>query len=72
MKIRTPIFILGLLVFVTPIIGLPQFYEQIILAAYGLTIMILVSIPVVFASLKHKTKIEPEIKNEKEEGLEIE
>jgi len=43
MKIHTPIFILGLLVFITPIIGLPQIYEQIILAAYGIAIMILVS-----------------------------
>jgi hypothetical protein len=43
MKIHTPIFIIGLLVFITPVIGLPQLYEQIILAAYGIAIMILVS-----------------------------
>jgi len=43
MKIHTPIFIIGLLVFITPAVGLPQIYEQIIMAVYGIAIMILVS-----------------------------
>ena len=43
MKIHTLIFILGLLVFVTPIIGFPKIYEQIILAFFGLAVMILIS-----------------------------
>ena len=57
MKIHTPIFILGLLVFITPIIGLPQFYEQIVFAIYGIAIMVLVS-SVKFLSNSKKTKTE--------------
>ena len=53
MKTHTPIFIIGLLVFVTPILGLPQIYEQIILGAYGLAIMIIISTN----SLTNKIKI---------------
>jgi len=43
MKMHTPIFIIGLLVLVTPLIGLPQTYEQIILGAYGIAILLLTS-----------------------------
>ena len=57
MKIHTPIFILGLLVFITPIIGLPEFYEQIIFAIYGIAIMVLVA-SVKFLSNSKKTKTE--------------
>jgi len=58
MKIHTPLFILGLLVFITPVIGLPQIYEQIILAAYGIAIMILVSTPKIISKAKNKKQIE--------------
>lgn len=71
MKIHTPIFILGLLVFITPIIGLPQLYEQIILAVYGIAIMILVSTIKVVSSHKKKNEsshiINQEEKNINEE-----
>ncbi len=77
MKIHTPIFILGLLVFITPIIGLPQLYEQIILAAYGIAIMILVSTIKVVSSFhdknikESKSKINQEDKNIHEESQNI-
>jgi len=58
MKIHTPLFVLGLLVFVTPIIGLPQLYEQIILAAFGVAIMLLVSSVGIMTKLKTQNKIE--------------
>jgi hypothetical protein len=61
MKIHAPIFILGLLVFITPIIGLPQIYEQIILAAYGLAIMILVSTIKIVEDVKNKNEIFTEL-----------
>jgi hypothetical protein len=70
MKIHTPIFILGLLVFVTPIIGLPQLYEQIILAAFGVAIMILVSSINIINNIKSKNKINSE--NDPEDKVEIE
>jgi hypothetical protein len=70
MKIHTPIFILGLLVFVTPIIGLPQLYEQIILAAFGVAIMILVSSINIINNIKSKNKINSE--NGLEDKVEIE
>lgn len=70
MKIHTPIFILGLLVFVTPIIGLPQLYEQIILAAFGVAIMILVSSINIINNIKSKNKINS--KNDLEDKAEIE
>jgi len=43
MKIHTPLFVIGLLVFITPLLGLPRLIEAIILAAFGVSIMILVS-----------------------------
>jgi len=58
MKIHTPLFVLGLLVLVTPIVGLPQLYEQIILAAFGVAIMLLVSSVRIMAKLKDKTQNE--------------
>jgi len=70
MRIHTPIFILGLLVFVTPIIGLPQLYEQIILAAFGVAIMILVSSINIINNIKSKNKINSE--NDPEDKVEIE
>lgn len=61
MKIHTPIFILGLLVFVTPIIGLPQLYEQIILGAYGVAIMVLVSTIHAVANFREKKNSSNEV-----------
>lgn len=43
MKMHTPLFIIGLLVLITPAVGFPGPYEEIILGAYGLAIMIIVS-----------------------------
>ena len=43
MKMHTPLFIVGLLTFVTPFLGLPSIAESIIIAAYGIAVMILVS-----------------------------
>lgn len=43
MKIHTPLFVVGLLVFITPFLGLPRLIEAIILSAFGISIMILVS-----------------------------
>ena len=54
MKIHTPLFILGLLVFITPAVGFAQIYEQIILAAYGIAIMLLVSTNNVLETIKNK------------------
>lgn len=61
MKIHPPIFILGLLVIIVPIIGLPQFYEQIVLAVVGLAIIILISSVKIIKNLNNK--------NDKEEVL---
>jgi hypothetical protein len=63
MKIHTPIFILGLLVFITPILGLPQLYEKIIFAAYGIAIMLLISNLNAFTNFLKKEKKESEITN---------
>jgi hypothetical protein len=71
MKIHTPVFILGLLVFITPIIGLPQIYEQIILAAYGIAIMILVSAVKVVKSTKDKKETFKETLTENSQEIEI-
>ncbi len=70
MKIHTLIFILGLLVFITPVIGLPQIYEQIILAVYGIIIMILVFVAKIVKSTKDKK--EAYRKNITESNQEIE
>lgn len=40
MKIHTPAFIIGLLVFITPFIGLPSYLEMIMTAAFGIAIML--------------------------------
>ena len=63
MKMHTPLFMLGLLVFVTPIIGFTQFLEQIILGAYGVAIMIIVSTPNIWGENRiNFFKKQPEIK----------
>jgi len=68
MKIHPPIFVLALLIIIIPIIGLPQIYEQIILAILGLAIIILVSSIRLFGGLKNKNKIsnEPVLENKVE------
>ena len=71
MKIHTPIFILGLLVFITPVIGLPQIYEQIILAAYGIAIMILVSAIKIVKSTKDKKETYKKTLTENSQEIEI-
>lgn len=43
MKIHTPIFVLGLLVFVTPFLGFTSNLMTIVVAAYGIAIMIISS-----------------------------
>lgn len=43
MKIHTPLFIIGLVTFVTPFLGLPSSIENLIIAAYGIAIMLIVS-----------------------------
>jgi hypothetical protein len=58
MKINIPIFILGLLVIIIPIIGFPQFYEQIILALIGLVIIILVSSVKIIGKVKDRNLTE--------------
>ncbi len=63
MKIHPPIFILGFFVILVPIIGLPQIYEQVILAVIGLAIVILVSSPKIISKAKNKKQIEAD-KNE--------
>lgn len=40
---HTPLFVVGLLTFVTPFLGIPSDLKMIILAAYGIAIMLLVS-----------------------------
>lgn len=40
-KIHSIYFVLGLLVFVTPVIGLPEMVENIVIAAYGVGLMVL-------------------------------
>jgi hypothetical protein len=66
MKLHTPLFILGLLTFVTPFSGLPLLAESIIISAYGLAIMILVS------TIKKDSKFSEEIgmNDESEDYLE--
>ena len=41
MKLHTPIFILGLLTFVTPFLGFPSNIEAVIVAAFGIAIMVI-------------------------------
>ena len=43
MKMHTPVFIVGLLTFVTPFLSLPSYIETIVIAVYGIAIMILVT-----------------------------
>jgi len=43
MKIHTPIFTIGLLVFVTPFLGLTSIMEMIIIPAFGIAIMLISS-----------------------------
>jgi hypothetical protein len=43
MKIHTPIFVLGLLVFITPLLGIPSLYKMLIMSAFGVAIMIISS-----------------------------
>lgn len=59
MKLHTPLFIIGLLVFVTPFIGLTGYLEDVIFAAYGAAIMILVS------SIRVGLREKSEIQNDK-------
>lgn len=40
---HTPVFIVGLLTFVTPFLGLPPYIETVVIAVYGISVMILVS-----------------------------
>lgn len=41
MKIHTPAFIIGLLVFVAPFLGLPSYLETIVISAFGIAIMLI-------------------------------
>lgn len=41
MKIHTPAFIIGLAVFATPFLGLPSYVETVIIAAFGIAIMVI-------------------------------
>jgi hypothetical protein len=43
MKIHTPIFIIGLLVFLTPFLGLTALIEMFVISAFGIAIMIISS-----------------------------
>lgn len=43
MKMHTPLFVIGLLTFITPFLGFPSNYESIIIAAYGIAVMLIVS-----------------------------
>jgi hypothetical protein len=43
MKLHTPLFIIGLLTFITPVAGLPDPIESYVLMAYGIATMIIVS-----------------------------
>ena len=43
MKLHTPLFIIGLLVFITPAVNLPGAIEGIVIAAYGVAIMLFTS-----------------------------
>ena len=41
MKLHTPIFVIGLITFITPFLGFSPDLETIIIAAYGIAIMII-------------------------------
>lgn len=41
MKIHTPAFIIGLLIFVTPFLGLPSYLETVVVSAFGIAIMLI-------------------------------
>lgn len=43
MKMHTPLFILGLLTFVTPFLGFSSLIENVVISAFGVAIMIIVS-----------------------------
>lgn len=43
MKLHTPLFIIGLLTFITPVVGLSDKLEALVIMAYGIAIMIIVS-----------------------------
>lgn len=65
MKIHTPLFIIGLITFVTPILGLPPLIETIVIAAYGITIMLLVS-SIKFSKKEGSTKVQDDFEEEDE------
>lgn len=58
MKMHTPLFVVGLLTFVTPFLGLPSYIETVVIAVYGIAVMILVSSCNKFAQkdLQHEPK----------------
>ncbi len=41
MKIHTPAFIIGLLIFVSPFLGLPSYLETVVVSAFGIATMII-------------------------------
>lgn len=65
MKIHTPLFIIGLITFATPFLGLPPFIETIVIATYGITIMLLVS-SIKFYKGESSTKVQDDFEEENE------
>jgi hypothetical protein len=75
MKIHTPLFVIGLLTFITPFVGLPNSITNLVIAVYGVATMIIVStiglnqltednIENVNESTTEKTEETPEIQSE--------
>lgn len=58
MKMHTPLFVVGLLIFVTPFLGLPSYIETIMVAAFGIAVMLLVSSCNTFVQrdMRHESK----------------
>lgn len=58
MKMHTPLFVVGLLIFVTPFLGLPSYIETIIIAVFGIAVMLLVSSYNTFVQkeMRHESK----------------
>ncbi len=55
---HTPLFLTGLLTFVTPFLGLPSYIETVMIAAFGIAVMLLVSSCNAFVQrdMRHESK----------------
>ena len=63
MKLQIPMLILGFLIFMLPIVGLPNFFENIIISFLGLLIMLAIYVPYILTNYHKNTENHDEQKN---------